>query len=230
MYHDKPLSLMLCHPEQATRQQAVELLRALQPKDVWLRLPGADLAYMDLRDACLFGADLRNANLQGADLRGADLRYADLRGAHLLCADLDGARVEPVAAAGACLIGARCPVLLPGAKMQADILPTVCIAWGDEPRQPQAPMRVLDEDLFTVGRGPPATLSINRDSCLSRMHFQLEHRGEEGVWVNDTTSCSGTFVNQDGSMSRHRYLHGWTRVSPGGSIVAGRTVFWLVWL
>ncbi|MEL6342161.1 MAG: pentapeptide repeat-containing protein [Myxococcota bacterium] len=228
MYFDKHLSLMLRHPEQAIRQQAVELLRALQPEDVWLWLPGADLAYMDLRDACLFGADLRNANLQGADLRGADLRYADLRGAHLLCTDLDGARVELAAAEGACLIGARCPVPLPGAKMQADILPTVCIAWGDAPRQPQAPMRVLNESRFTVGRGHHATLSINRDSYLSREHFQLEHRGEEGVWVNDNASCSGTFVNQDGAMSRHRCLHSWTRVSPEGSIVAGRTVFWLV--
>ena len=64
----------------------------------WLRIPGACLYGANLR-----GADLRNCDLTGVDLRAADLRCAYFGGADMTDADLRGANLHDVDLAGTCL-------------------------------------------------------------------------------------------------------------------------------
>ena len=77
------------------------LLRAPQ-----IKLNGAFLSRVTLRQADLSGADLSGADLIGANLSGAKLSGAKLSGAHLSSAELIGADLSGANLIGATLIGA----------------------------------------------------------------------------------------------------------------------------
>ena len=71
-----------------------------------IKLRGAMLENMNLREAIMNKADLGGANLQGVNLEGANLQGAYLGGANLQGANLSGANLEGVRLQGANLKGA----------------------------------------------------------------------------------------------------------------------------
>lgn len=52
----------------------------------------------------------------------------------------------------------------------------------------------LDSSPLTVGRGPQNDVPLERDEYASALHARIEPR-RDGVWVEDTGSTNGTFLN-----------------------------------
>ena len=93
-----------------------------------IKLRGAVLENMNLREAIMNKANLGGANLQGVNLEGANLERANLQGANLQGANLSGANLEGVRLQGANLKGASLNgVNLQGVNLQGANLEKACI-------------------------------------------------------------------------------------------------------
>ena len=78
-------------------------------------------------------------------------------------------------------------------------------------------VQVLDSAAITVGRGPQNDLPIPEDEYASAEHARLEPR-RDGIWLEDTGSTNGTYVNGV-RVSEPR------RLVPGDVVRVGETDF-----
>ena len=74
---------------------------------------------------------------------------------------------------------------------------------------------ILDTTALTIGRGAQNELTLEGDDFASARHARFEPR-RDGVWVSDTGSTNGTFVN-GARLSKPR------RLEPGDVIRVGST-------
>jgi hypothetical protein len=73
----------------------------------------------------------------------------------------------------------------------------------------------LDSQPLTVGRGPANDVPLPADEYASTRHARFEPR-RDGVWIEDTGSTNGTFVNGI-RLTRER------RLAPGDVVRIGET-------
>ena len=69
---------------------------------------------------------------------------------------------------------------------------------------------------LSIGRDPAMDMALTWDTNVSRLHAELERRGETWLLVDEGMSTNGTRVNGDLVSSRRRLSHGETR-SPSAS-------------
>jgi pSer/pThr/pTyr-binding forkhead associated (FHA) protein len=62
------------------------------------------------------------------------------------------------------------------------------------PSLPEGTVYVLDSAAMSVGRGPQNDLSLPDDEYASAHHARLEPR-RDGIWLEDSGSTNGTYVN-----------------------------------
>ena len=75
--------------------------------------------------------------------------------------------------------------------------------------------RELDSSPVTIGRGAQNTIELRGDQFASAAHARVEPRAD-GVWLEDTGSTNGTFVNGV-------KVDGRRRLAPGDVIRVGET-------
>ena len=76
-------------------------------------------------------------------------------------------------------------------------------------------VRVLDSAVVTIGRGAQNDLALEHDDFASATHARVQPQ-RDGVWVADTGSTNGTFVNGE-------RLENPRRLAPGDVIRVGAT-------
>jgi pSer/pThr/pTyr-binding forkhead associated (FHA) protein len=76
-------------------------------------------------------------------------------------------------------------------------------------------VRVLDSSVVTIGRGAQNDLALEHDDFASATHARVQPQ-RDGVWVADTGSTNGTFVNGE-------RLENPRRLAPGDVIRVGAT-------
>ena len=99
--------------------QNLTLYQEGKSKSESIKLSGAMLQNMKLKEAIMKGANLLKADMEGANLEGADLAGAILIGANLKGANLEGANLQGARLEGADLEGA---ILVAANLMQAQLL------------------------------------------------------------------------------------------------------------
>ena len=85
----------------------------------------------------------------------------------------------------------------------------------ESPTLPVGTVRVLDSAVVTIGRGAQNDLALEQDTFASAAHARVQPQ-RDGVWVADTGSTNGTFVNGE-------RLENPRRLAPGDVIRVGAT-------
>jgi hypothetical protein len=111
-------------------------------------------------------------------------------------------------------------ILAPGAAGVAPLTEPEPIEAGrlvvvTSPTLQEGEERTLDSSPLTVGRGPQNDVPLERDDYASAQHARIEPR-RDGVWVEDTGSTNGTYLNGI-KLTRARKL------TPGDVVRIGET-------
>jgi FHA domain-containing protein len=75
------------------------------------------------------------------------------------------------------------------------------------PSLPPGQTHTLDSVPLTIGRGARNTIALGDDGFASAEHARFDAR-PDGVWVEDTGSTNGTFVNGERISGAHRLAAG----------------------
>jgi pSer/pThr/pTyr-binding forkhead associated (FHA) protein len=112
-------------------------------------------------------------------------------------------------------------VLTPSQAQAAGLIPRAkTIETGrlvvlESPTLKAGTVRVLDSAAVTIGRGAQNDLALDHDTFASASHARVQPQ-RDGVWVADTGSTNGTFVNGE-RLANPR------RLAPGDVIRVGAT-------
>ena len=112
-------------------------------------------------------------------------------------------------------------ILTPGQAQTAGLVPrgqaiqTGRLVVLESPAVKPGTVRALNSAAVTIGRGAQNDLALEHDTFASASHARVQPQ-RDGVWVADTGSTNGTFVNGE-RLAKPR------RLSPGDVIRVGAT-------